>query len=275
MFGYILANLSDLSPEETERYHMTYCGLCRTLGKRHGTPAKFGLTYDLTFLTLLLSSLYEPEEERGAEVCLVHPLKKHSFMTNACTDYAADMTIILNYYKCMDDWQDDRNLPKRGYAALLSSPCKDVLERWPDQCHRIAAYMKEIGEIEKAKVEQPDIAANCFGKLMSSVFIFKKDRWETPLRQLGYGLGKFIYLTDAALDFQKDKKSGNYNPLRAVQVNPEEMKPILMIILGEACEAFELLPLVQDYHLLKNILYSGIWQKFNQWSQTENRRNKS
>ena len=60
MFGHVQANLDDLPQEEKKRYHAAYCGLCRALGERHGFRARLGLTFDLTFLTLLLSSLYEP-----------------------------------------------------------------------------------------------------------------------------------------------------------------------------------------------------------------------
>jgi len=45
------------------------------------------------------------------------------------------------------------------------------------------------------------------------------------------------------------------------------MRPMLTMLLGEASRAFEILPLVQDDHLLKNILYSGIWLKYNRGMQ--------
>lgn len=54
MFGFVQANLADLSQEEKERYQGAYCGLCKTIGQRHGHIARLGLSYDLTFLSLLL-----------------------------------------------------------------------------------------------------------------------------------------------------------------------------------------------------------------------------
>ena len=73
MFGYVQANIADLSEEEKQRYRAAYCGLCHTLGERHGVASRLSLSYDLTFLTLLLSSLYEPEERSGQCRCVVHP----------------------------------------------------------------------------------------------------------------------------------------------------------------------------------------------------------
>ncbi len=58
MFGYVTANVKDLSPEELKTYRGLYCGLCRTLmgEARRFKPCLF--TYDMTFLILVLSSLY-------------------------------------------------------------------------------------------------------------------------------------------------------------------------------------------------------------------------
>ena len=269
MFGYVQANLSDLSQEEQIRYRAAYCGLCHTLGERHGFTSRLSLTYDLTFLTLLLSSLYEPEEKSGACRCVVHPCKKHPYMINACTEYAADMTVALTYYKCLDDWNDDKSIPKKSYASLLKKQYTQVKKDWPEQCKAIEACMDEFSAIEKSGSEDPDAAANCFGRLMEALFLYRKDHWEEHLRALGYGLGQYIYLADAAVDLEDDKKRGNYNPLKGLSATPQEMRPTLQMVLGNASRAFEILPLVQDAHLLKNILYSGLWIKYNRGTQKE------
>ena len=269
MFGYVLANLEDLAPEEKERYRAAYCGLCHTLGERYGFQARLGLSFDLTFLTLLLSSLYEPEERQGESWCIVHPCKKHAFFRNRCTDYAADMTIALTYYKCLDDWKDEKKLHKKCYAALIRGAYNRIRKVWPIQCRAIEEEMRVIAEVESAANPQPDAAANAFGRLMASLFVFEKDRWEAQLRSLGYGLGRYIYFADAAVDYFQDEKKGSYNPLRLLEIKPEDIRPVLMMLLGEASQAFEILPLVQDAHLLRNILYSGIWLKYNRGMQAE------
>ena len=107
MFGYVQANINTLNEDEKARYRQFYCGLCHTLGQRHSELSRFGLTYDMTFLAILLSSLYEPVEEKKDSSCIVHPVKKHSFIQNRYIDYVADMTVALVYFKCIDDWNDD------------------------------------------------------------------------------------------------------------------------------------------------------------------------
>lgn len=262
MFGYIATNPDELAPEEKERYQQTYCGLCRTLGIRHGQLSRLSLTYDMTFLILFLSSLYEPKDIGSSARCVIHPLKKHPYLQNACTDYAADMTVALIYYKCLDDWTDERNLVGCGYAKLLQNCYKDVNAQWPRQCTALESGLKRLGEVEAAW-GPPDEAAGAFGAIMGEVFAWRADMWGKPMRQFGDALGRFIYYMDAAVDYENDKRRGKYNPLVILGQTPEDFKPFLLMLIGRAAGIFEKLPLVQDVHLLRNILYAGVWQKYN------------
>lgn len=259
MFGHVQANLADLSEEEKNRYRAAYCGLCHTLGKRHGLLSRLTLTYDLTFLSLLLSSLYEPEEDCGSCRCIVHPCKKHSHVSSSCTEYAADMTIALTYHKCLDDWKDDRSLSAWLAAKYLNKRYDRVKQLWPEQCGIIEKELNQITKAEADPASSADDAANSFGRLMAGIFVYKKDLWQKALERLGYGMGRFIYFADAAIDYKRDKRKGSYNPLVKLEIQPENMQSSLKMLLGDASQAFEYLPLVQDVHLLKNILYSGIW----------------
>ena len=63
MYGYINCNKAGLSAEEIGRYQSVYCGLCNELKDSFGQIERLSLSYDMTFLILLLSSLYEPEEK--------------------------------------------------------------------------------------------------------------------------------------------------------------------------------------------------------------------
>ena len=74
MFGYIAPRLDQLEESQRERYQAYYCGLCRVLGERSGHSGRLTLSHDMTFLALLLSSLYEPEESLRDLRCPVHPV---------------------------------------------------------------------------------------------------------------------------------------------------------------------------------------------------------
>lgn len=274
MFGYVRPDLSALQEEAKLRYRSFYCGLCRVLGKRHGQFSRLTLTYDLTYLTLFLSSLYEPEETSGEARCLPHPVKKHLWRTTAVTDYAADMTIALTYHKCRDDWSDDRSLPARAMAGLLRKHYAQVKARWPRQCAAMEAAMEELADIERRRDETPDAAPACFGRLMAALFVMEEDFWAPALSAFGDSLGRFIYMMDAVCDWEKDRKTGSYNPVILMEREPEEMRATLEMLLGGASVAFERLPLVQDEALLRNILYSGLWQGYDECLRRRQKTNK-
>ena len=264
MFGYVRANLNDLSEQEKKRYRAFYCGLCQSLGERHGQRGRMTLSFDMTFLTMFLGSLYEPEEKAGEMRCVPHPARPHPFVRTEITDYAADMTVALSYFKCLDDWQDDRKPAAKAGADLLSRCYDAVKERWPVQTAVMETSLRELSEVEKHRVESPDVAAGAFGKLMGGLFVMKDDYWRGALRAFGTSLGRFIYLADAACDYDKDRKSGSYNPVVLMGRAPEDMRDMLMQTLGAASIAFESMPMLRDEHILRNVLYSGIWQTYNE-----------
>lgn len=262
MFGTILADRSKLNEEQLCRYQGAYCGLCRTLKKEYGARSRMTLSYDMTFLILLLSSLYEPEEERGEKRCAVHPAKKRPYFYNEITSYAAAMNTALSYYKCLDDWKDERKLSRRLEAALLKKAAKKATLAYPHKCEHMAQKLNELSALEEQNIQDPDAAAKIFGSLTGELFVWdKNDRWAEILRRFGDNLGRFIYLSDALCDLEEDLAKGRYNPLKTC-VNPEEKDdfiPVLSVILGDCMQAMDKLPLVQDTAILNNILYSGVW----------------
>ena len=265
MFGYVRPNLVDMTAEEQARYRAHYCGLCHAIGARHGQLARMALTFDLTYLTVFLGSLYEPEETSGEGKCVPHPVKPHAWTRSKITDYAADMTIALTYHKLLDDWQDDRNLVAKGASAWLKKAYAKVSAAYPRQCEVIERTLRDLAEVEKRRDPSPDAAAKCFGELMAELFVMDEDYWAHALRAFGYSLGRYIYLLDATCDYDKDVKSGSYNPVILMEKKPEDMRDTLELLLGDASAAFEKLPLIQDEGILRNILYSGVWQGYNEY----------
>lgn len=263
MFGYIVCNRKKLEKEELERYQMVYCGVCKSLHKQFGQLERFSLNYDMTFLALLLSSLYEPEDGKQEFRCIAHPFSRKTADMNEYTDYAACMTVVLSYYHCIDDWEDEHKQLSRKYANALKESFEKVKGIYPRQCKAIADSICELSLIEKNRQSIPDDAINCSGKMLSEIFVYKEDFWSATLRIFGYELGRFIYLMDAAVDYKKDKKKNNYNPLFRMDKKPDEIKDILEMEIGSAASQFEKLPIIQDANLLRNILYGGVWQKYN------------
>ena len=63
----------------------------------HGQTSRLTLTYDMTFLALLLTGLYEREGNLEKIRCPFHPMQKLETRRNAYTQYAADMNVLLSY----------------------------------------------------------------------------------------------------------------------------------------------------------------------------------
>lgn len=261
MFGYVMANAQELSPAQRDRYLSLYCGICRAIGAGASEASRLALNYDMVFLALLLSSLYEPEEERGQGRCLVHPLQKRPWCRSEAVAYAADMNVALAYFSADDHWRDDRRLDALALRQLLHRRYPAVAERFPRQCRAMETCIRELSRLEAEHCDQPDLPANCFGALMAELLCWREDLWAPYLRQLGMDLGRFIYLVDAAVDYRRDLRRGSYNPFLAMggEPDPQRWEDYLVLEMGRATKSYEMLPLVQDKDLLDNILYSGVW----------------
>ena len=263
MFGFVMADRKELSPEEDSRYQQIYCGICRQMRLRHGSLARLGLSFDLAFLALVLSSLYEPEEATGKKACGIHPIKPRPWVDSEVIAYCADMNVALAYYKALDDKEDKDG---GGLVRTFGKNMADIAARYPRQCKAMEEKLEEIRQLEKANCQNPDLPAGAFGQLLEEVFVYKEDLWERDLRQLANCLGRFIYLADGAVDYARDKKKGSYNPFLAMGMEPdwEKWEEYLVLEMAGWTDAYERLPLVEDKHLMDNILYGGVWLQYRQ-----------
>ena len=265
MFGYVLVNKPELKIREFENYRSYYCGLCHQLKEEYGTFGRMMLNYDMTFLIMLLSDLYDAEDEVKCSRCVVHPSKKHCHRQNHVTEYCSDMCILLSYYKCADDWNDERKLSRWALSKILKRKCAKVKKKYPEKAEFIESRLNMLSIVESSKVTHIDRAARVFGEIMAEVFVYKDDMWKEDLYKIGFYLGKYIYLLDAYEDIEKDIKSGAYNPFKEIYHNDDFEKQVLKLLLlmiGECTDAFERLPLVENVEILRNILYSGVWVRF-------------
>lgn len=265
MFGFVICNRAELSDEEKARYQSVYCGLCRRLKEKYGNRERLSLNYDMTFLALFLSSLYEPEDETVRKfTCGLHPLQKREELLSPYVEYAADMTILYSYYKCMDDWQDDRDLIRYHYAKRLKRYLPELEAKYPRQCRKLSEGIRRFSEFESRRGPMSDELINAVGEILTEIFVYREDCWSDYLRKFGFELGRFIYLMDAVIDYEEDKKSGRFNPFlrNETKMDIQDAEHILQVMIGNAAEQFEMLPLIRDEHLLKSILYDGVWTQF-------------
>ena len=249
MFGYVMADADRLSDKDAARYRAAYCGVCHSLSEQ--------------FAIGMLDSAYEPEIEENERRCMMHPMKPRLCHTSENTAYAADMTIILAYQKAIDDINDDRSAKARLLKSMLEKPYAAVCERYPDKADIIEARLNELYAIEQRNRpgEDTDAASGCFGALLGE--IFDRGEFGTRLRSFGESLGRFIYIMDAWEDAAADKKRGRYNPLVQTESFDADTGALLNALMVRCTDEFEKLPLQKDMDLMRNILYSGIWTRYN------------
>jgi hypothetical protein len=244
--------------------------LCREIGEK-SYISKMTLTYDMTFLGLLLSSIYNEREGTQKMFCPFKMAKVTTISKNPFLEYAAEMNILLSHRKLVDDYMDDRN-----YLSLLVS--KAVKINKPKyiskkKLENIDYYLGELNRLEKEKSGNIDEIGGYFGKVTSEIFNVNEDGNSSILKALGYNMGLWIYILDAYDDLIDDIKNKKYNPLiyrfGYKGDKPEEFKAeikenisfVLIKCLDELSKAFELLNIRKNRGLIENIIYMGMERK--------------
>ena len=87
VFGYVQIRKPELKIKDYSIYHGFYCGLCERLRDKYGLKGRITLTYDMTFMAVFLSSLYDAENIVAEKRCIMHPAKKQKIIYNQYTDY--------------------------------------------------------------------------------------------------------------------------------------------------------------------------------------------
>ncbi len=296
MFGYVTINKEELSSEEYERFHSYYCGLCRVLRDKYKRRGQLLLNYDMTFLAVLLTSLYDCSARTEIIRCIPNGAKRHAVRINEMTEYAADMNIALTYHKCRDNWSDDHSHTQHMLSKMLRAGYGTLKEKYPRQISAMERELSLLSDLERRQgknlwadelnkcedcwkkrakdhlLTAPkegdadiDSAANCFGRLTAEVFVYREDEWRDTLWEMGFYLGKFIYLMDAYDDLEKDRKKGSYNPLLAISGRCDFeafCRQVLVMTMADCSRKFEMLPLIEEVSILRNIIYSGVWTKY-------------
>lgn len=268
MFGYVIPNYDELKIKEFKIYRSFYCGLCKCLKEKFGITGQISLSYEMTFLGILLSSLYDDSEIITSECrCIVHPKKKHMYVKSKYLEYAADMNIIMTYYKCVDDWNDEKKLIKAVYGQIIKNNEKKLKRLYGEKINYITQNLANLYMAEKTGVTSLDEVSGYFGEICKTIFQYGNDEWKDYLGKIGFYLGKFIYLLDAYEDLVQDIEKGCYNPLIGVKEKKmdgfdEYIHNILVMMMSNVSRTFERLPILENAGILKNIVYSGVWQKY-------------
>ena len=274
MFGYVLVDKNALRIREYDRYRATYCGLCHAMGKCTGCLSRMTLSYDMTFFALLRGMLEEEKVDLKKKRCPRHLLKKIETVNIAPTlEYSANVSGILTAGKIADNLNDEK-----GAKAMLAKACWIALSKMRK---RSVSALPEISEMiddkldkllfeaEEKRVASIDVPANIFGDMMSELLAYGlSDSKKLIARNIGKRIGRWIYIVDALDDYEKDRKSGSYNPFVLLyegkdftEDNVESISKMLEAELSLALSAIDLLDEDEDKNrseIIKNILCLGM-----------------
>lgn len=222
MFGYVRPFKAFMLVKEYDEYKGIYCTLCRTLGKRYNVFTRMALNYDLTFYTVLLLNDSDecPSVRQGK--CVVNPLKKCNYIceNNEAYNKAAALTVLMTYHKIIDNIKDDsfiKSIASRSLMPFIKGSAKKAKSDYPDMASALENMTEEQNELEdkykNGKKVSLDACCEPTAKALSKIFSEINKDEEMIYSQMGYFLGRWIYIMDAADDLKDDLASNSFNPL--------------------------------------------------------------
>ena len=269
MFGYVLPRKDKLSERALNQYRAAYCGLCRSLKKRYGFHARFLVNYDMTFLYFLLQN---DGQEASKCFCPARVFcKKNCLPNDPVMAYAADLTVLLSYWKLRDAEQDGKFFKKLGAKSiklLFLRAYHKAAKRLPEADAIFSEQLAKLQKLEQEQCASIDKSADAFATMLHGCASCVEDEKERrKIEFLLYHVGRFLYLADALEDLQKDVKADAYNPLRYRyaltdgKLTKEDQEEFLLSVdssVAMAASALELLDGSVDRELLQNIIYYGL-----------------
>lgn len=268
MFGYIRACKPEMRIKEHELYKAVYCSLCKEMGKTYGVFSRFTLSYDFTFYALLNMALKTDVCDIERKACTCNPLKKCQYLSDRKDmQLPAAASMILCYYKLLDNLTDEKGFKKFKYSLtkpFVSKAYKKASKLYPELDVIAKDYINNQNSVEKDNCQNIDMAAEPTAKCLAEMFKMLSDDslQKRCLDRVGYSVGRYIYILDAAVDLEEDIELGRYNPLKDLSEKGEYSKEFiagqLNICVGEAAKAYELLDIKKFKNILDNLIYLGL-----------------
>ncbi|MVX62090.1 hypothetical protein GKZ28_00040 [Clostridium chromiireducens] len=284
MFGYVTPLKAEMKVKDFARFKCYYCGLCCHIKNEFGNLPRMALNYDMTFLGLLLDALIPEELEVSKYRCSLHPTEKKAvIVNNKALSYAAAMNISLFYYKLLDDVNDDKNIKSKFFSILLSPYKRKFSSSVININDKIMESLNKLSTLESTKsFTSIDEICDPFSDLVGIILrdypfelINDSPELRNTLYNLGYSIGKWIYLIDALDDLKSDMEKGKFNPIDFLY-NKDALiydkfiglikSKIEFTILncGYSCkENLERLKLRRNEDILYNIIELGLMDKYN------------
>ncbi|MCQ2968637.1 MAG: DUF5685 family protein [Clostridium sp.] len=283
MFGYITPLYNELKLGDYYYFKSYYCGLCNTIKENFGNIPRLTLNYDLTFIGFLLDGLSNEPINNKAIHCIKHLTSETIICqpTNAL-NYISDINIIISSLKLKDDIVDEGNIKSWLFHTLFLPSNKKARKHLKLLVSIVDENMDILSGYEKnLNFTSLDEVCHPFSVIMASIlslypYSFQNDSSKTreTLYNLGYSIGKWIYLMDALDDWNDDLNNNRFNPLNAIyNVNSipfkdiinsviEDIDFIIFSCLNNCNEYMKALPFKKHYSIIENVINLGMPQSY-------------
>ena len=212
MFGYVRADTPHLYIKDDTLYKAMYCGVCKGIAQVCGHSARIGLSYDVTFLSVLLHNLAGIDVKIEKQHCFTHHIRSRQMAeVDELTRQLGALNTLLVYYKYTDDIMDgDKGKGKRLWFV---KGFKRASRKYPEIARIVRDNLAMQEQVEKAKIDSIDRAADATANMIAEFSKYALgEKANGYTWNLFYSIGKWIYLIDALDDYDKDKQKGAYNP---------------------------------------------------------------
>ena len=265
MLGYVRAYRPEMKFKDYDLYKGVYCSLCKAIGRRYGLLARLTLSYDFTFLAILRMAVREDKVHMCRSRCSFNTMKKCYDCSGGSRDidYTADVSMITFYYKIKDNIADG-GFFKKLLCKMLMPYANHIFKKAkkdnPVIAEKLGDLMKKQAIAEKNGAgldEAADASATMLAVMVSSDIECSDNE---ALKRLGYYLGRWVYITDAADDCEDDLKSGSFNPLKKRYTSPDfktYCEEMLSLTVGEAINNLKKLKIYRFYDIINNVLIYG------------------
>ncbi len=275
MFGKVKPFIPELKMKDYILFNEYYCGLCMSIKYNFGNIPRIALSFDMTFLAILLDSLSSEVNTSIKNYCIMHPIKGTiSKLNNDILDYCAFSNTYLCYFKIEDDLKDESKIAPKILKPIFKKYIKE--NSWKIDINYIDEELNLLKSFEKnPEVLNLDDISKPFSSLIGYIasLYYKGYVFENTLYNLGFSLGKWIYILDAYEDLYIDMKNSKFNPLNAIfnelnmpydtfKIYIKKRIEFTLFNLVEDCKNnLLILPLKKNREILWNILSYGLFNK--------------
>lgn len=223
MYGFLRPPIT-ASQYELREYKKYMCTLCDSLHENHGIKGRLFTNYDSTALAFLIGALdksLDDELDGPPKYLCLRPVK-HKKAPNIFK-FISEVTIMLAYTKFLDN-----SIEKNGHVRVpkwinKQSVLADAyLSKYGLGKSYFESILQEQHRLEKNHANIDDLSAptaEIISKILSiSCELTDKMEYTESFKNLGYEVGKLIYICDGLLDYHTDLKNGSFNCIHGCYV---------------------------------------------------------